>query len=149
MIIKEKQLTLNSLEVKEVILEVIPQKEGEIVIEGITWELFEVVSCSIFFPTNCPNELRTNENTAKRLAKKEQMFHYFITPQSVDLKVEVDEKIRNKFLLSEFTSIDSNFINDSDYTVKDVYAVCSHPILFGFKNQKLFDVIKPRSAMKH
>jgi len=43
---QEKNLTLKSLETKEIILEVIPERSGDFFIERIEWVLFDVVSCA-------------------------------------------------------------------------------------------------------
>lgn len=63
--ISDQSVTLSPSTVKEIILEVIPMKEGEIFILGIEWELFNAVSCNYYFPSTYPIEEATEENTSK------------------------------------------------------------------------------------
>jgi len=50
-----QEITLKPKETKEIILEVIPRNEGDLVIQGIYWQLFKIVQCNYFFPTDTKN----------------------------------------------------------------------------------------------
>jgi hypothetical protein len=137
-------MIIHPKETKEVILEVVPNQTGELVIEGITWELFDVVSCSYFFPTQCPNEEATDENTALRLKGKELMFHYNVEPENASLRIEIGKRIKSEFLYSEYADIDVTFTNPSKtHSITHVYAITSHPIFFGFTAKFFIDALGP------
>ena len=140
--IVDNSITLRPKETKEIILEVIPHHVGEIVIEGIQWKLFNVVSCSYYFPTQAPNEHATEENTAMKLKGKEKMFHYKVLESSTSLQVEVGDQIQKEFIYSEYSPIDLKLKNPSSrHDIKDVYMIVSHPVFFGFTHKKLIDHI--------
>lgn len=50
-----QEINLKPTETKEIILEVIPRTEGDLVIQGIYWQLFKIVQCNYFFPTDTQN----------------------------------------------------------------------------------------------
>lgn len=141
--ISEQSITLNPLSTKEIILEVTPNKEGEIFILGIEWVLFNAVSCNYYFPSSYPNEKANKDNTALKLKGRENMFHYEVIGTSAELKIIFDEKLNKTFYYTEYTDNDLLVVNDSPYTIKDVYLKCSHPVFFGFTCIKVADEIPP------
>jgi len=147
LVINETKIILNPLSTKEIILEVIPNREGEIFILGIEWVLFNSVSCNYYFPSSFPNEKANEKNTSEKLKGRENMFHYEVIGTSADLKIEFDEKLNKIFYYTEYTDNDVILLNDSKHTVKDVYLKCSHPVFFGFTCLKVADEIPPHGQI--
>jgi len=76
------------------------------------------------------------------------MFQYEVKDKSSNLKMFFDEKLSKMFYYTEYTDIDVIFLNESEFTIRDVYLKCSHPVFFGFSWIKIVDEIPPREQIK-
>lgn len=146
---------MRSLETKEIILEIFPKKAGKFIIERIEWILFDVVSCAyqMVKPIDKDKKLLTQEELVvpKKLLDRESNFIYDVLERSGEVSAKViipevpqqGDQANNTFIFTEMQKAELMIANDSyKYELKNGYAVCSHPMIFGFSRIRLFDKVE-------
>ena len=118
------------------ILKVSPLKEGAIVIDKIQWELYDLFKCEYDFPS------KTKENLPKQLEEKKKIFSCKVLPQSAEVQAYIDldrigalQSGQSSNLV--YTETDKGFLkiknHSTTHSVKNVFVLCSHPIIFNFR----------------
>lgn len=142
-----QNLVLEPLKSKELLLKLTPIQTGELTLENIQWELFEVVRCSR------PLFQMAIVGAGKRSREVEQPLKFNIVEASGECKME--------FLLDgQDLTKNRNIVNyecrkgtirvtnmSSTYSAKNSFVSCSHPIMLNFLNRKLFDELKPNASI--
>jgi hypothetical protein len=139
-------LLLEPLEAKEILLRVIPTKEGDFVLKKIEWELFEVVKCS--------REL-TGLSVVNSQGKKiggEMSLKFKAIEESGECETQLVVKGQEidkdrRIIFSECKKCIFRVKNLSKkFKIKNAYVTCSHPLLFNFENQKITEYLEEGSS---
>lgn len=136
-----QNLTLEPLQIQEILIQVVPQKPGDFVVKKIEWELFEVVKCS--------RELKglsfvnsKGQRLDGEMALKFKAIEASGECQS-DLIFQGQEIDKDQRLIySECKDCVLKITNLSNqFQIKNAYVTCSHPLIFNFENQKVTDML--------
>jgi len=99
-------------------------------------------------PIDKDKKLLTSEElvVSKKLLERETNFIYDVLERSGEItaKLSVLENTNDStFIFTELQRAELLITNDSyKYELKNGYAVCSHPMIFGFSRMRLFDRIE-------
>lgn len=133
-----------------------PKRAGRFIIERIEWVLFDVVSCAyqMVKPIDKDTKLLTSEELVvpKKLLERECNFIYDVFERSGEISARVhvpgnasadSATPSNTFIFTEVQAAELQIKNESyKYELRHGYAVCSHPMIFGFSRMRLFDRIE-------
>lgn len=137
-------LALEPLQQKEVVLRVVPLQSGDFEIERIEWELFKVVRCS--------RQLSgfSEVDAGARPPRSEDCSLKF---KVIEASGECDANIvlHGQDLQRDWRMIHSECKKgvlriqncSSRFKIKDAFVSCSHPLVFNFLNDHLFDELAP------
>lgn len=95
-------------------------------------------------PTDKDKSILTTEELVvpKKLLEREMNFKYEILHRSAEISAKLfvgDGKETSSFIFTEFQEGLLSVHNQSPNTIKNGYAVCSHPMIFNFARIRLFD----------
>ena len=120
-------------------------------IEQIRWELFDTFKCEYDLCRAQGNQSDVRPefrgNLPRQLVEKEKIFSYKVLPSSAEIEASIELKNngflprngeRNKLVFSETDSGHIKVKNLSEtHTIRNIFVMCSHPIVFDFYMQKL------------
>lgn len=137
-----QSLFLDPLHSKEVVLRVVPLQSGDFEIERIEWELFQVVKCSRQL-----GPAPVEEGEAKKAADMSLKFRVIDASGECEAKIVLDGQDLEKDWRMIYSECRKGVLRirncSSQYKMKDAYVSCSHPLVFNFLNEHLFDELAP------
>lgn len=144
-------MQLPSQEQIEVILKVVPQKSGQLIIEQIRWELYDIFKCEydLIKSESTQSEVRPEFRSIlpRQLIEKEKSFSYQVLNSSAEISAKIELKNnanlprlgqQSRLVFSETDSGQLFLKNLSPtHTIRNIFLLCSHPIIFDLYIKKL------------
>lgn len=122
-------LTFNPGELKEIILSIVPKEEGELVIDGIDWEVENLVSGSY--------------KMGKVTGKVEPVVVQ-VRNKAGQLTISTNKNLKLSYLDGEIDYYNLKMKNTGSGDITQITLITDFPILFGWKTSVLDCVLKPQ-----
>ena len=133
------------------ILKVVPLKTGKLIIEQIRWELYDIFKCEydLIKTDQTKSDVRPEfrSKLPRQLLEKEKIFSYEVMETSAEISAEVKldhngalPRLGNQSRLV-FSETDTGFLSikncSKTHTIRNIFLLCSHPIIFDLYIKKL------------
>lgn len=129
--IENKAMTLKAYERKEIVLSALPKAEGELCVEGVEWEVSNLITGRFAL-----SQL-TNEATPMVLV---------VRPQAGLLKLEANKCLRTRYLNGELDSYTLTLKNEGTLPISKISLQTDFPLILGWKRMDLDWTLKPKEA---
>ena len=136
-------VTINPCQVKDVLIQVVPESVGDFEIQNIQWELFDVIQCK-----------KKLQSSSSAKGKPDSYLKFKIIEASTECEAELilsnqDIKSDKVLFYSEQKEGILRIRNCSSTTkLRQAFITCSHPMLFNFQNLLLFNELDPSGTFE-
>lgn len=128
-----------------------PYREGEIIIEQIRWELYDIFKCEydLIKSEGTISDVRPEFRSIlpRQLVEKEKMFSYKVLKASAEISARID--LQNNGTLPRlgqqsrliYSETDQGLLTikneSSTHSIRNIFLLCSHPIIFDLYIKRL------------
>jgi len=126
--IENKPLTFKPYEEKEVILSVIPKAEGELYIDGVQWEVMNLIN---------------GRYEISKIRNKADPIILIVLPKAGQLKIQAKRNLRAKYLSGELDSYTLTIKNIGTLPISKITFQTDFPLIFGWERMDFDWILNP------